>query len=69
METKARIIMKSLVHDIKFNTYNLSDSDVAKEQFRQLGALMQLIDKCVPDNAWITEEELQKIYEPYIIEN
>jgi hypothetical protein len=69
METKVRIVMKSLIHDLKINTYNLSDSDVAREQFRQLGAMMELIDRYVPNDAWIEDAELQKIYEPYIIEN
>lgn len=69
METKVRIVMKSLIHDLKINTYNLSDSDVAREQFRQLGTMMQLIDRYVPNDAWIEDAELQKIYEPYIIEN
>lgn len=68
MATKVRIVMKSLVHDLKFNAHNLSDSDVAREQFRQLGALMELIDKYVPNDSWITDEKLQNIYEPYIIE-
>ena len=68
METKVRIVMKSLIHDLKINTYNLSDSDVAREQFRQLGTMMQLIDRYVPNDAWIEDAELQKIYEPYIIE-
>jgi len=54
---------------LKINTYNLSDSDVAREQFRQLGAMMELIDRYVPNDAWIEDAELQKIYEPYIIEN
>ena len=68
METKVRIVMKSLIHDLKINTFNLSDSDVAREQFSQLGAMMQLIDRYVPNDAWIEDAELQKIYEPYIIE-
>jgi hypothetical protein len=68
METKVRIVMKSLIHDLKINTYNLSDSDVAREQFRQLGTMMQLIDRYVPNDAWIEDAELQKIYEPYIQE-
>lgn len=68
METKVRIVMKSLVHDLKFNMHNMSNPEIAMQTKMQLGAMMQLIDKYVPNDAWIEDSELQKIYEPYIIE-
>ena len=68
MATKVRIVMKSLVHDLKFNMHNMSDPEIAMQTKMQLGALMELIDKYVPNDSWITDEKLQKIYEPYIIE-
>ena len=64
METQVKIVMTSLLHDLKYDLY-ASDAEREERASHRLHLLQYLVENYVSNSRWIANQEIESVLNAY----